>query len=467
MSEAKAAGIIERWKRRGQEHLFACWDQRSEEKKQALLADLEDLNIQVYELLQQQLEKQLGDSGSRRIEPIAHIPEAQWRCDQKARAKGEDLLTAGKVAFCTVAGGQGSRLGFDGPKGCFPISPIREATLFQIFAEKILAARNRCGRPLYWYIMTSPLNLEETRRYFESTSHFGLREEDIVFFTQALFPSLTRKGKLLLAEEGGLFQNPNGHGGTISALEDSGCLDHMSGKGVEELYYFQVDNPLVRIPDPPFLGLHSLEGSQMSTKVIEKAYPEEKLGVVGTVDGKPGVIEYSDIDEEHQKARDEKGNLLYSHGTIAIHCLNVEFLRSHSGRLPLHVAEKKIRTWVPNDSGGKVEARKAIKFEMFIFDALADAENPLFFETAREEEFAPLKNKSGPDSIETCRQGMMNLHARWLQANGVAVPMREGSPVHRIEISPMVAWDAQSLGESLIHKLPSTVNRIDEDTLLV
>jgi UDP-N-acetylglucosamine/UDP-N-acetylgalactosamine diphosphorylase len=467
VNEGREASLVEQWKQRGQGHLFAFWDERSQDRKQALLGDLDALDIEVYELLQQQLESQLGDSGRRHIEPLSHIPEAEWRQEAKAQGAGEDLLAAGKVAICTVAGGQGSRLGFDGPKGCFPISPIRQATLFQIFAEKILATRNRYDRPLYWYIMTSPLNLEETRSFFDSNSYFGFQEVEVLFFTQGLFPSLTREGKLLLTEEGGLFQNPNGHGGTISALKGSGCLDHMTGKGVDQLYYFQVDNPLVRIPDPPFLGLHALKRSQMSTKVIEKAYPEEKLGVIGNIDGKPGVIEYSDISGENQKARDRQGKLLYSHGSIAIHIFSTEFLRSHSGRLPLHVAEKKIQTWIPNDRGGIVEERKGIKFEMFIFDALADAANPLFFETTREEEFAPLKNKTGPDSIETCRQGMMNLYARWLQANGVSVPMREGKPVHRLEISPTFAWDAESLGESLIQRLPSTVNRIDEDTLLV
>jgi len=459
-------GVVERWKRRGQEHLFAFWHRRSEEKKRVLLGDLRALNVEVYELLQRQLEARAGGKGRRRVEPIAHIPETQWRRDSQAQAKGGDLLAAGKVAFCTAAGGQGSRLGFDGPKGCFPISPIREATLFQILAEKILAARSRCDCPLYWYIMTSPLNLDQTRRFFESKGYFGLPEGEVLFFSQGLFPSLDREGKLLLGEDGGLCQNPNGHGGTISALKDSGCLDHMAARGVEELHYFQVDNPLVRVPDPPFLGMHSLRGSQMSSKVIEKASPEEKIGLIGTVDGKPGVIEYSDISEEHQNARDEQGTLLYSHGSIAIHILNVGFLRSHSGRLPLHIAEKNIRTWIPSERGASVEERQGIKFEMFIFDALADAENPLFFEIARQEEFAPLKNRTGPDSIETCRRGMMNLYARWLRENGVFVPMKEGKPLHWIEISPTVAWDSQSLGESLIQRLPSTVNRIDEDTLL-
>ncbi|UCF97943.1 MAG: UTP--glucose-1-phosphate uridylyltransferase [Spirochaetaceae bacterium] len=466
MSAIFDSRIIEQWKARGQDHLFDYWDERAPEMKQALLDDLQTLENDVYELLRQQLKQQLDDKGQRHIEPIAHIPEREWRGDARARAMGEDLLAAGKVAFLTVAGGQGSRLGFEGPKGCFPISPIREATLFQILAEKILAARNRLNRPLFWYIMTSDMNFEETRRFLESNGYFGLREQEVSFFTQGLFPSLSAQGQLLLAEDGRLFQNPNGHGGTIAALRDSGCIDHMRENGVEELFFFQVDNPLVRIPDYPFLGGHVQRGSQMSTKVVEKAYPEEKLGVIGYVNGKPGVIEYSDISEKNQKARDDRGNLLYSHGSIAVHIFNVDFLDSHSGRLPLHVARKQIQSWKPEPGGGVVQQREAVKFEMFIFDALADAENPLFFETTREEEFAPLKNKTGPDSIDTCRQGMINLYARWLEANGVTVPMRDGKPVHRIEISPTFAWDAQSLRESLKQRRSTTVNRIDEDILL-
>jgi UDP-N-acetylglucosamine/UDP-N-acetylgalactosamine diphosphorylase len=315
--------------------------------------------------------------------------------------------------------------------------------------------------------MTSPLNLEQIRLFFESNSYFGLPEEEVLLFSQGLFPTLTEQGKLLLAENGGLFQNPNGHGGTIAALQDSGCLDHMSARGVEELFYFQVDNPLVRIPDPHFLGAHRLQNSQMSSKVIEKTYPEEKLGVIGYVEGKPAVIEYSDLSKEQMQARGEQGNLLYSHGSIAIHLFNIEFLASHGGRLPLHTAQKKIRTWIPDEGSGAVLEREVIKFEMFIFDALATARNPLFFETSREDEFAPLKNRTGRDSIETCRQGMIDLYSRWLQSCGVEVPIRGGRSVHRVEISATFAWDAKSLGESLKHKLPYTVNRIDEDTLLV
>ena len=466
MSDGRESTIIAEWKDRGQGHLFEFWDQRSPERKRALLDDLDSLDLEVYELLQRQLKQKLEDPGRRRIEPVAHIPEGQWRGDPAARRTGESLISAGKAASLTVAGGQGSRLGFDGPKGCFPISPIRKATLFQILAEKILAARRRYGCPFYWYIMTNPLNLEETRGFFESRDYFGLQEEEVLFFAQGLFPSLTDQGRLLLAEDGSLFQNPNGHGGTIAALKDSGCLDHMRSRAVEHLFCTQVDNPLVRIPDPDFLGVHAAEGSQLSSKVIEKQYPEEKLGVIGLVDGEPAVIEYSDISEEKQHARDEEGKLLFSHGSIAIHIFEVAYLNRHSGRLPLHVAKKKVRSWIPRSGGGVVEETEAIKFEMFIFDSLAGAANPLFFETSREEEFAPLKNRTGPDSIETCRQGMIDQGARWLRANGIAVPERDGKPVCRIEISPAVAWDACSLADVLKQRGLSTVNRIDEDTLL-
>ena len=170
MSEQRESRIIGQWRARGQEHLFASWRRRSAEKKKALLNDLDSLNVDLYEHLLRQLHRQLSDTGQHRIEPIPPISEAEWREDEAGRRKGEELLAAGKAAFLTVAGGQGSRLGFEGPKGCFPISPIRDASIFQIFAEKLLAARKRYDRSLYWYIMTSPLNLEQTRLFFESNA---------------------------------------------------------------------------------------------------------------------------------------------------------------------------------------------------------------------------------------------------------------------------------------------------------
>jgi len=461
MNKDRAAGIIRQWRELGQDHLFAFWQIRPERMKQALLSDLRDLDPTLFEMLLARLKGETDELRSRQFEPIAFVRQSRWLEDEEAAKLGQELLSSGKAAVVTVAGGQGSRLGYEGPKGCFPISPIRNASLFQIHSEKILAARRRYNKPLYWYIMTSPLNIEQTKSFFLRNSCFGLPEEEIRFFAQGLFPTLTNEGKLVLAGEGGLFRNPNGHGGTLKALLDSGCLQDMERRGVEELFYFQVDNPLVRIPDPCFLGFHRGNGSQMSSKVIAKAFPEEKLGSIGRVEGKACVIEYSDLNERQMHSRDEAGRLLFSHGSIAVHILNVSFLHS-VGDLPLHLASKMIQAWVPDSEGGIVHSREAMKFEMFIFDAIPLAKNPLFMETSREEEFAPLKNSTGADSIETCRLGISKQGARWLERCGIEIPKKEGQPIYNVEISPVFAED----GETLKQRLAGTVNIIDEDILL-
>ncbi|MBA7702731.1 hypothetical protein ES703_111501 [subsurface metagenome] len=201
----------------------------------------------------------------------------------------------------------------------------------------------------------------------------------------------------------------------------------------------------------------------MSSKVIEKAYPEEKLGTVALVGGKPGIIEYSDLGEGYMYARDKKGEFLFFHGSIAIHILNVAFMSKAGLNLPFHKARKKICSLEPGPGGGRMVERETIKFEMFIFDAIPQAKNTLFFETTREEEFAPLKNKTGPDSIETCMQGLIEKYAGWLEQCGVKVPRNDGGrSVYRIEISPHFAMDV----ETLKNRLGSSVNKISEDTLL-
>ncbi|MBN1835737.1 MAG: UTP--glucose-1-phosphate uridylyltransferase [Spirochaetales bacterium] len=449
---------IEQWTERGQGHLFEAWERRDEPRRRRLLEDLRDLEPSLVESLREKLGQ--AEAAPKNLEPHPFLPLSRWREDPQALAAGRELLAGGRAGFLTAAGGQGSRLGYDGPKGCFPISPLRKASLFQILAEKILAGRRRYGTPMPWYIMGNPYNLESIRGFFQEHGWFGLPEEELCFFAQGTFPSLTEEGKLLLAGDGSLFKNPNGHGGVLQALHTQGLLDDMARRGVEELFYTQVDNPLVRVPDPAFLGMHRLTGSEMSSKVIAKAYPGEKLGVIGFVDGRPGVIEYSDLDDERQHARDEHGTLRYSHGSIAIHLLNVGFLRRLGYRLPLHQARKRVGAWDP--ASGRVTERQAVKFERFIFDAIPHARNPLFVETERHEEFAPLKNRTGVDSIETCRDGMVQQHARWLESAGVRLARRGGQLSVVVEISPLFAWDAESLKK----RLGDSVNNIDEDTLL-
>lgn len=446
---------------RNQGHLFNNWQDRDPGRKQRLLEDLAELDLEQLDRLLCCLQQPPAPPPALSTYPVCTREKQRRR--RGLQAKGEEYLQSGRTAYLTAAGGQGSRLGFEGPKGMFPISPLRKASLFQIFAENIKAARRLYGARPTWYIMTSPLNHSETVRCFRAQEYYGLQEDEVVFFSQELFPSLSPEGRLILGEDGGVFKNPNGHGGLLSALYKQGLLEHMRKRGIEELFYFQVDNPLVRVPDPLFLGMHLLEGSPFSSKVIAKACAEERLGTVGRINGHPGIIEYSDLDPVNMQARDGQGNLLFLFGSIAVHILNVAFLIANWNELPLHRAVKQVRTFIPRAGGGRIEMQTAVKLEMFVFDALMQVENPLFFETSRREEFAPLKNASGSDSIETCVRGLVEKHADWLEQCGVEVPRNErGESRYQIEISPLYALDCGELKK----RLGTTVNKIDEDILL-
>ncbi len=453
--------IRERFTVLGQGHLFDHWGERPQEMQRRLLDDLESLDLSVLQALRQKLESDPEPRG--RIGPVGYVKKEEARSDAEARLQGERIIREGKTALLTVAGGQGSRLGFEGPKGMFPISPIRKLTLFEIFAEKLLAARRRFGCAMPWLIMTSPQNHAATREYFETRGYFGLGGSTVSFFTQGVLPSLTPEGKLLMAADGGLFFNPNGHGGVVSGLRASGLLEEMRKQGVEELFTFQVDNPLVTVPDPVFLGFHKRLRSQISSKVIEKVFPEERLGTIGTIDGKPAVIEYSDLSPEIMSARDSAGKLQYPQGSIAIHILALSYLESARLSMPYHLARKKVKALIPTAGGAEIQEREAIKFEMFIFDAIPMAERALFLETDRGEEFAPLKNREGVDSLETCIRGQIEKSARWLEGCGVGVPRDErGLSRHAIEISPLFALDREELAD----KRASLAQRITGDTLL-
>jgi len=458
--------VRDRMEKIGQEHLFAFWEKRPESMRQRLLDDLSSLNLATVQELRRIIAEQ-GSAGvsTPKIElaPAPYVPLSESRADTAAREAGEEEIRRGRTAFLTVAGGQGSRLGFEGPKGMFPVTPLRKLTLFALFAEKLLAARRWYGADIPWLIMTGPQNHQATEEYFESERWFGLGRDTVHLFMQGSLPSFSPEGRLLMAPDGGLFFNPKGHGGVIEALRQSGSLAAMREQRVEHLFYFQVDNPLVRVPDPVFLGFHCRARSRISAKVVEKAYPEEKLGIIVTADGRPSVIEYSDLDEARMRARGPDGRLFYGQGSIAIHILDVPFLESPGLHLPWHMARKNAKTLNPTAEGTEIQERDAVKMEMFVFDAIPLADRALFFETDRAEEFAPLKNREGQDSIASCLQGQLEQAARWLSGVGVEVPRDEqGRPRHAIEISPLFALDPRVLAA----RRGILKDRIDEDTVL-
>ena len=356
-------------------------------------------------------------------------------------------MAAGEVALIVVAGGSGTRLGFDGPKGTFPIGPVSSASLFQIHAEKIVALGRRHGRPLPLYVMTSPENHAATIAFFEANHRFEI--EHVRFFTQGRMPAVNRDaGKVLLAAKDRVALSPDGHGGTLAALAAPGpdgspsCLQEMRQRGIQTLFYFQVDNPLVQIADPAFLGLHRQADAEMSFKVIERLSPDEKLGVVVLVDGRPEVIEYSDLPPELASLREPDGRLSLWAGSIAIHVLELPFIERIVGghHLPFHRAIKKVP--YVDETGRLINPAEpnGVKFEQFIFDALPQARRWAIVETDRGSEFEPLKNAVGQDSPATVHQRMSDLFGNWLEQAGATIPAaptaRFRSPSRSARCSP-------------------------------
>lgn len=443
----------------GQAELLRWWPDLSATQRETLSREIESIDFARLDDLIKRLvfaeESSAPDPAQVRPVSVSRLPRTDGeRVTRRLAAEvGESMLSAGEVAVVLVAGGQGTRLGFDGPKGTFPIGPVSSASLFQIHCEKIVALSRRHGRSIPLYVMTSPDNQEATASFFAEHGNFGL--ERVRLFTQGQMPAVDRAtGKVLLASKGHVALSPDGHGGTLAALARPGsdgipsCLDEMRDRGVRTIFYFQVDNPLVQIADPGFLGLHRKAEAEVSFKVVEKVQPEEKVGVVVEVDGRPQVIEYSDLPSDLAERREPDGGLELWAGSIAIHIFERSFIERVVSRaeLPFHRAIKKVP--FVNDEGQIVEPKQpnGVKFETFIFDALPLAERYAVVECDRAIEFEPLKNATGADSPESVRARMTDIFAGWLEGAGATIPRRSDGPsVFPIEISPLYALDAAEL----------------------
>ncbi len=442
-----------------QSHLLAFWGQLHPAQRQNLLVQIKGLDFSgidnwvanyVKKPASAAIPVDFTPAWFYKLNPVG--PE-QKRKYAQAREMGKELISTGKVAAFVVAGGQGTRLGFAGPKGNFPISPVKNKTLFEIFAEIIAAVSEKYQTICPWYIMTSPLNHAETREIFRSNGYYGLDEKDIFIFQQDTLPNFSFDGKILLADKDNIACSPDGHGGSLKALYKSGAIEDMRRRGVEFISYWQVDNPLINIFDPLFIGLHALDKAEMSSKALIKTDPYERLGNFCLVDGKVTVIEYSDLPDELAEKRNPDGSLVLELGSIAIHIINCAFVEKLNARgfaLPLHRAIKKIPHI--DQQGNFVEPAQpdGIKLESFIFDALPLAAKSIILQTIREEEFAPTKNATGVDSVETTRQMMVERAASWLESAGITVPRKpDGSVNCLIEIAPSFAVEKDDVKAKL------------------
>ncbi len=450
---------VEKLSKLGQEHILRFWDELDKAQRQSLLQQIESLEERLLEKFTGMLKSGAAAAPYKpgTLEPLSVIPLPQTTDDLKARHQarqiGEDAIRQGQVGTILVAGGQGTRLGFEGPKGTFPVGPITQRTLFQYHTEKLLALERKFQTTIPLYIMTSETNDQQTREFFAAHNYFGKSPDSIIFFRQGMLPPIDPSGRLFLEKKWKISMSPDGHGGLLRALQKNHLVDDMRQRGVQYLFYFQVDNALVIICDPVFIGYHILYDSEMSAKTVYKRSPEEKLGNIGRIDGKVVTIEYTELSHEEKYATNADGRLKFGQGSIAIHVFSRSFferLTNERIELPYHLAFKKITYIDEKGAQIKPDAPNGYKFEQFIFDAFPYARNVMVMETDRKQDFSAIKNAAGEDSPETARRDLSNLFADWLEKAGVAVQRdKEGHALHKIEISPLFAIDAEELSERL------------------
>ncbi|MDR2735750.1 MAG: UDPGP type 1 family protein [Puniceicoccales bacterium] len=372
--------------------------------------------------------------------PNNDTDEKKWA---EAYHIGEKALGEGRIAVLTAAGGQGSRLGRASPKGMLKVTPVNGKTLFQVFAEKIRFAEKKYGHKIHWFIMTSDRNRNEIIKFFYENDSFGLAH--VHFFNQGSLPAVDFSGKIMMEEKHRIAMHPDGHGGVFGAFVNSGLLDILDENDIDMISYFQVDNPLVRCIDPHFVGFHIKQQSQMSCRMVTKTYPEEKIGVFCTMYDKTAIIEYSDLSAELAGEKDITGRLRFRAGNAAIHIFDRDFVKAIGDenalkQLQVHMAKKRIPTIDANGNYIEPESVNGVKFETFVFDALQFAQRSLVLEADRRENFSPIKNLHGTDSLATCKQNQLRLFARWLLAGGAEIPVdATGLPPFNIEISPLFA----------------------------
>jgi UDP-N-acetylglucosamine/UDP-N-acetylgalactosamine diphosphorylase len=432
----------------GQEHVFRFWRQLNEEERRSLLAQISTINFPLMNrLIKTWVHSEPDEESFLRIDPIKTIPTPEpLRSDaREALDAGEAALRAGRVGVLLVAGGQGTRLGFDGPKGAYPVGPITGRSLFAYHADKIINLEDRYHCVLPWYVMVSEANAEATQAFFEKHAYFGLEKHNVRFFKQRMVPCVNDEGKFMLDAPGRLAMNPNGHGGSIPGLVENGILEHARSRGVDTFSYFQVDNWAAKVADPFFIGYHLLGGGEMSSKICRKTEVREAVGVHCLCDGEYRVIEYSELDLYPQLLDvDEQSRPVHYAGNPAMHILSsgfVEQVHEHFSAFPWHRAHKKIP--YIDEKGERVQPEKpnGFKFETFVFDALRFIQHePIAVELDRAAEYTPIKVFEGTNSVVAARANRNAFWGDWLEAASCDV-QRDAN--HRvcidIEISPRYA----------------------------
>jgi len=399
-------------KKYGQEHLLNFYDNLDERKQNKLLDQIENIDFELISSLYNKTKKQINNDEAH-IEPIDFIDKYKLNEDYKYYEQiGEKAIRAGKLAVVTMAGGQGTRLGHNGPKGTYDIGLDSHKSLFELLLDYIKEQNAKYNVQIPWFIMTSKENNEATVEFFKKNKYFGY-EKNIYFFIQGQLPMIDTEGKILIGEDYLIKEAADGHGGVYESLVKSGMVEKMKQLGIEWVFIGGVDNCLVKMVDPVLMGIAIDKGVTAAGKSVVKANPHEKVGAFCKKNGKPSVVEYSEITDEMAEATDENGELLYGESHILCNLFNISAIeRMGSEPLPYHSAFKKA-TYIDKD-GNKVvpTSPNAYKFEAFLFDAFGEVDDMAILRVKREEEFAPVKNAEGVDSPETARELYINFHKK-------------------------------------------------------
>lgn len=401
--------IFETLIKHNQEHIFEAYKKLDDAGKQKLSEQIERIDWSIVDIAGHEEMKQKRG----KLEPLSAIEVSEI---EKNKAKyeeiGIDAIKAGKVGAVLLAGGQGTRLGSDGPKGKYNVGITKDLFIFECLVHNLLDVTNKAGCFVPFYVMTSDKNHEETTAFFAEKNYFGYPKEFVKFFKQEMAPSVDFDGKLYMESADSLSLSPNGNGGWFYSMAVTGILDDVKARGVEWLNIFAVDNVLQRIADPVFVGATLNSGCVSGAKVVRKADPNEKVGVLCLEDAKPSIVEYYEMTEEIINSREPNGDLSYNFGVILNYLFRVDKLEKiMNEKMPVHVVEKKIPYMTPDGAHVEPEEPNGYKFELLVLDMIHLLDNCLSFEVVRDHEFAPIKNKTGVDSVESARA--------LLQKNGV------------------------------------------------
>lgn len=448
----------------GQEHILKCWDELSDEEKTILLKDIQNLNIPEACGFFKNANKFSNQSQAQSDSSLKPIPSELYGSVsssaldtlQSYRKMGLEEISKGHVGVILLAGGQGTRIGVPYPKGMYKIGLPSDKSLFQIQAERILKleslAFEQTGKKscISFFIMTSESTMEPTRKFFQENNYFGLQEKNVIFFEQGVLPCFTFDGKVIMDAKFKIAKAPDGNGGVYLALKKKKILAEMEKREIKYVHVYSVDNILVKVADPVFMGYCIKSVSDCGVKVVEKKNPNEGLGVVCLVDGKYRVVEYSEISNNTAEMTDDNGKLTYRAGNICNHFFTTSFLNQIADQfgyeLELHIAKKKIPYIDSQGLKIKPDTPNGIKIEKFIFDVFEFSKNLVVWEVDRSHEFAALKNSNAEktENPKTSCLALYNLHKSYIEnAGGQVTPDPEGNIV--CEISPFLSYDGEGL----------------------